>query len=579
MGYLFIGLIILLILLSLLVMLVLLFAAGLVLGGAAVAVAFFAAALVKALRLRSHKPGGVHVSARDVPNLYRYLDELERLTGARRPSAVILDDSCNAGVIRVPGPGPAIPERFYLLLGVPMLMALSVDEFRSVLAHEYAHMSRSEERFAAWVYATRARWLALADAFRTREGIGAAIVDRLFSAYADYFAAYSFPLARENEFHADAFAARLTGTEPVAASLARLEVVNVYLSSEFWPAIVRRADQESIDEVSPFSDLADRLARGAPYAKAAGEVNGAVSAVTRPWDTHPSLPDRLDALGTRAPRLCQPSETALDAFLGDAAPRVVQAIEDLWVERERLGWEARHDLVRVSYERIGEIDATAEPAPVELLIEKAGLLDRMGRVADAMAVYRTVLDVAPNNAKATFALGSHLLALDNDEGIALLEEVVQRDTSARLEASLILRDFHLRHGRVEQAAVHHQEALDENRADRHRQNELVRLPSPESMGPHDLTPAQVEELVDQIRDEPFIQEIYLATRDVAGASQPVYVVGIVGGFQSHSETLAARANRVRGRIKLLPNVQVFVLKGAGRRLRKTFRNIPGSRIF
>ena len=54
--------------------------------------------------------------------------------------------------------------------------------------------------------------------------------------FVPYFSG-SFPLARANEYEADAISVRLTSSRTVADALTSMEVVGGYLSDFYWPQI------------------------------------------------------------------------------------------------------------------------------------------------------------------------------------------------------------------------------------------------------------------------------------------------------------------------------------------------------
>lgn len=43
----------------------------------------------------------------------------------------------------------------YLILGLPLMQAVSPEQFRAIVAHELGHLSRNHSRFAGWIYRVR----------------------------------------------------------------------------------------------------------------------------------------------------------------------------------------------------------------------------------------------------------------------------------------------------------------------------------------------------------------------------------------------------------------------------------------
>ena len=65
-----------------------------------------------------------------------------------------------------------------------------------------------------------------------------------FEWYAPYFNAYSFVLARSNEYEADAMAARVTSPQDAAAALVAIELADIRIQRDFWPGLQRATTRE-----------------------------------------------------------------------------------------------------------------------------------------------------------------------------------------------------------------------------------------------------------------------------------------------------------------------------------------------
>ena len=84
---------------------------------------------------------------------------------------VLLVDDLNAGVIQRPRLGVFGWPSNYLLLGLPLLEALSPEEALSVVAHEYGHLAGAHGRFEAFVYRLRRTWSMLGQLAQAWQGV------------------------------------------------------------------------------------------------------------------------------------------------------------------------------------------------------------------------------------------------------------------------------------------------------------------------------------------------------------------------------------------------------------------------
>ena len=84
-------------------------------------------------------------------------------------------------------------------------------EFRAVLAHELGHLSRHHARFGNWIYRIRQTWDRLLAILANEGSLATKPFAKFLGWYAPYFNAYSFVLARANEYEADAASMRIAG--------------------------------------------------------------------------------------------------------------------------------------------------------------------------------------------------------------------------------------------------------------------------------------------------------------------------------------------------------------------------------
>ena len=118
--------------------------------------------IVRALWVRIQPPSGLELRATEAPSLFGLVERVRRALRARRVDTVLLTDDLNAGVAHVPWFGLVGPGRTYLVLGLPLLQAVTEPQLEAILAHEFGHVSGKHTRFGAWVYRTRLTWARLA---------------------------------------------------------------------------------------------------------------------------------------------------------------------------------------------------------------------------------------------------------------------------------------------------------------------------------------------------------------------------------------------------------------------------------
>jgi peptidase M48-like protein len=270
------------------------------------------------------------------------LDDLRRKMGGVKLHSVSVNDEFNASILQVPRWGVFGNYRNHLEVGMPLIAALSMDELKAVLAHEMGHISGSHGKFGAWIYRQRMTWRALASKLQEPSNFFEQILCAFYVWYAPYFHAYTFVLARSQEYEADRAAAAATSSQAVGASLVKTELIARFLQEVFWKRLFDQVTRVPAPPYMPFSAMprAIRIAEK-EWARRDWMQQG-MRDVSNDDDTHPSMAERLGALGVEPvmPEY-RPEQTALQ-LLEPVAPLLVKRFDDHWRAGVLSEWKSRH---------------------------------------------------------------------------------------------------------------------------------------------------------------------------------------------------------------------------------------------
>jgi Zn-dependent protease with chaperone function len=201
---------------------------------------------------------GIPLTRQQAPELFALIDTLCCQADAPPIRQVLITEAFNAGVEQLPRLGVFGWHQRKLLIGLPLLKCLTVEQCKAVLAHELGHLSiGGHGRMARRVYHQMLRWSELA------EMLDADLRGFLFLPFlkwlVPYFAACSSPLARMNEYDADAASVRLVSLEAAAEALSVSNVIDKYLQEHYWPQVLRLADTQP-EPVAPYLAMGRNLA-------------------------------------------------------------------------------------------------------------------------------------------------------------------------------------------------------------------------------------------------------------------------------------------------------------------------------
>jgi Zn-dependent protease with chaperone function len=296
-----------------------------------IAIGAFLLVVVRALWVKLEPPKGWKLARGDAPDLFELLDRLRKQLQTPSIDAVLVTPEFNAGVSQIPRLGLFGWHRNYLLLGLPLMQVLTREQLTAVLAHELGHLSHGHARSSNWIYRLRLTWLRLDAALRQHAPPGSQVITWFYHWYVPYFFAFSFPLARANEFEADAVAARLTSPQIASQALTTVSVVAAFLRERYWPGILKAAVEAApATTFAPYSKLGAAALTGISEADGKSWVSAALNEVASVSDTHPSLPERLHAMGG-TPEVAVPAPgQGADLLLRPALPRLLAAFDKQW---------------------------------------------------------------------------------------------------------------------------------------------------------------------------------------------------------------------------------------------------------
>ncbi|WP_305787394.1 M48 family metallopeptidase [Symbioplanes lichenis] len=290
------------------------------------------AGLWRAIRARPEPPHGLIVSPADAPELWAAVRSLADEVGTRMPDEIRLVPEVNAAVNEEGRALGLLGGRRRLYLGLPLLTALSVDQLRSVVAHELGHYSGRHTSLGAVAY-------------RGRIAIGVTLgrigkwnpVGWVFRGYSRLYLLVDNAASRRQEREADQASVRVAGPAAAMSALREMPVLDAAWDFFFQRYVAPgwEAGYAPDDLFGGFGQLV-----AARHEELAGLREQEPEHERSRWSTHPSIGERI-AIMQAAPRTDHPvDDRPAGALLpslreaGVALQREVVAVEN----RQVLPW-------------------------------------------------------------------------------------------------------------------------------------------------------------------------------------------------------------------------------------------------
>lgn len=530
------------------------------------------AALVRALWVRFEVPDGRLLAPDEAPALQAEVERLRQATGAPPLAGIVIDTQLNAAAASLPRLLGLAGHRHYLVLGLPLLQLLDRDEAAAVIAHEFGHFGEQHGRLSGWLYRVRFTWYRAVDGLARSGFLLSMPIARFYAWYAPLFDAWSFVLARAHEFRADATAARVVSRDAMASALLRIEHGSGRLQSTLWPRVLARARVQSHPPAQLLAPLIDGL-RAAPQPDPARLLAIADRDVD-PYDTHPVLARRLDALGASAV-LRTPGAPA-SVWLGDALAAIERALDQHWRTQLKTEWQARHAAGADDRARFHALEALQERSADEA-VEHARLFETVEVDRDPLPVLERAHAAHPESAMVAFRLGLRQLQAGDIGGITHLRQAVARDAGAvgpvGEALSALLRDPDVDADTAGQITAL-RDALAP-RADDLRDRDAV--VDGDALQPHDLDTAALGRLTATLASHERIVSAWLVRKQVAMVEKSAHYVLLLdwrGSIASEAAGLRAVSEAMQ-----LPGSHTVFTGSDAAALAKQVRRLCGTPVY
>jgi hypothetical protein len=293
-------------------------------------------------------PDGASLSRAIAPGLHGQLELMRRRLDAPRVDEIVLDHGFD---IRVEFGARSVLSpraRRRMIIGLPLMHALSTGEFRALMARALAVTSRRHGRVTIWLVALNAHWQRLLAASSRRSVLRLAGLHAVLRRYSTWYEEKVGPVLLEQERAADRMACTGTRPDEFAAAILRCGLARRFIDERVLPDL--RSQIRRFGE--PASGAHTRFEHALRGAFDDPRFDRWLVDVLRPRrsavDDGPTPHDRLDAIGfgmnrpetfgrllKQAFSARKETDTAAGHYLGSGVHHVTVSIEKSWIDQIR----------------------------------------------------------------------------------------------------------------------------------------------------------------------------------------------------------------------------------------------------
>ena len=497
--------------------------------------------VAEACWVKSEPVVGKELTRDDAPKLFSVIDDLARRLGTT-VHEVIVDTKFNASASgrRRWFVGPS---RNVIIVGYPLLCALDADDWRSVLAHEVAHIASAHSHKSHIFWRAATAWIALDERLRERKHWASILFAWFFRRFAQLVQVLDMALRRQQEREADAMTAQIVGERSHSDTLLRLAVRRALTDEHFWKPFNRRATREPEPPGEVYSHTLPAFLDHIHQLDARSALRVELRRRTEWHETHPSVYERHSKALNLSPAdvdgfvdswVHPPiGECAARTLLSDAArTRVASEFDGEWQQKRTNSWRQAFERAVVRRRRLEAVEAAmgSRDLSIEERIERARLIALLEDDRTAEPFLRTALADAPGDAGLLYLLGLVCLGRDDAEGVGLIENAIAASPSLATPGTQALLEYVRRQGDL-RAALGYEEQYHLSQV-RDRERESDRKLTAASRFVHvDLSPDLVEAATHVLPNECLVRRAWIAeilVRHTVG--RPTYVLMLDTGW-------------------------------------------------
>jgi Zn-dependent protease with chaperone function len=253
---------------------------------------------------------GIPLNRLQQATLFDLVAEIATQTGQLPPKEIYLTNEINTWVTTRGGVF-GIGSKRMMGIGLPLVELLTEDEFKAVLAHEFGHCYSGDTKLGPIIYKTRSAIINTITSLATYSSF----LHAPFVWYLKFFLRITHAVSRSQELVADRIAARVFGPNPLIDGLKKISVQGLlydyYIENEIKPAVANGFIPPIYEGFNHY--LSSEY--GKKIMEAITDENQ-FEQVSDPYDTHPTLYERIENLSDLPPRTVSSNTSASRLFYG-----------------------------------------------------------------------------------------------------------------------------------------------------------------------------------------------------------------------------------------------------------------------
>ena len=287
----------------------------------------------RCIQLKPPSPRGLALTDKIAPEIFKLQQQLRDHFKRPRIHRIIITTDYELDIIKVPRTALPVWSMNTLVIGLPVLLCHSPEQFECMMARRLGQFSKQHNPVVNWLYQLRAIWKQYSLAYGEQKSPDSKLLKWFFAAYSYLYSAVTVFAARKDELNADSYATEVYNDVDVREMITANAVYQCYLQESFWPAVNKIASTKTGVPMSPYQKLASNIHMNLKDDKLAALMDKLFNAQPHSASPVPSLRNRLVNIGHDSPNMSVDAKAvAATHYLGSSMKSVIELFDKHWLK-------------------------------------------------------------------------------------------------------------------------------------------------------------------------------------------------------------------------------------------------------
>ncbi len=402
-----------------------------------------------------------YLQKNDANYFYTLLDEIQLECNSPPIHRICISDQYESKLIRTPT--SAYPFKFTntLVLGLPLIQSLSVQQLKIIIKRELLHMTEPKQHISAWFYNLRNLWPQYQRINKQHWSINFLFIQVFFSWYAPLYKLLSQAAARHEELYVDKQIYQQHHDESWVDILTTMGISQHFFNEIHFPHLMNKAYKHETPPYFPYESFERNLRTKIDNEFCQQWLDKTLNQTDNLKD-FPSFKQRLHNLKLKHIWLPNMNTTtSASSLLDDMLFILCQQMDDRWFKRNEEEWESRFKIGQleqnklVEYQVLLKQNILPDPKKWEYILLTKKYVDEL----ESSELYKQILKTDFSDPRISFEIGRSLLKQLDEDGIKAMHKTIELDDTYTVMACQLLTKYYSQLGDKKMAQTYRRRAL------------------------------------------------------------------------------------------------------------------------